>query len=489
VKFEIYNQGELAGKFKVCGAYLFGIDGIPFRLPGKITFKNGLLECNKRNAEAAGLAFLWPVRGFGQVLLSTTRLKERTRPYNVNVELARGKLMEITTKCEDWWVFEQDEALGDSLRKAKDLFVESLQHISDSSKASMLADKSLTEAMTFAEKLAFKHAEVLFEARQKSGGFAKHCFGCRVDPDQMTQNRYVEYLSKGFGFITIPLSWAQVEPEKGRYDFSKIDESLRALSKKRLAVCAGPLLRFSKEDIPQWLLKGRTSFERIREAAYEYVSAVVSRYSNRVHAWRVVSGLNAINHFKFSFGQILEMTRAASLAARGANIKSLKMIELLHPWGEYYASNSDTIAPLVYVDMVMQSGISFDAFGLELVFGKNKPGMHVRDMMQVSAMLDRFGGLNRPVHITQVGVPAAAGGESSGGGVWHKRWDESVQAEWIEQVYKIAFSKPFVETVTYSMLSDNDGGDICKAGLLTADLEPKKSFDIIRQLRKTVLNS
>jgi len=488
VKFHIYKNGSPAKEFELCGAYLFGVDGVPFRLPGKITFKNGLIEHKKRNLEAAGLALLWPIDGFGQVLLATTRLQERTRPYNLSVELARGKLMEITTKREDWAVFDQADSLDNIGSDAQDLFIQSLQHISEPSKASVLADKALTKALFFAEKLAGKHAELLFDAKCKSGGFGKHCLGCRIDPAQLANKKYLEKLLELFGFVTVPVSWAQIEPRKGSYDFSRLDVCIETLRKKKLAIAAGPLLRFDSGNLPRWLLAGDKDFEQIREVAYEFVSNTVSRYSRYVHAWHVISGLNAFNHFKFSFGQILEMTRAATLAARAVNVKSLKLIEITHPWGEYCASTPDTIPPLVYVDMIMQSGISFDAFGLKLVFGKNTAGMHLRDMMQISALLDRFSGLNKPLHITAAAVPGRVSEDSVGGGLWHEEWSQTIQAGWVEQFYKIALSKPFVETVSYAMLSDNDAGDLIGAGLLTDKLEPKKAFRTIKQLRKAILN-
>lgn len=486
MRFEVYKKGKLAKKFELRGAYLFGVDGVPFRLADGLVFKNGLIECVKRNVEAAGLAFLWPVEGFGEVLLATTRLQDRVRPYNLNVELARGKLMGITTKREDWAVFEENSNLADIGREAQELFIESLQQISDASNASVLADKSLQKAMVFAEQLAGRHAELLLETKLKGGGFSRHCFGCYVGPGQMGNGKYVEKLLGMFDFVTIPVNWAEIEARRGSYDFSKVDACIKALAKKKVAIGAGPLLRFSKGYLPKWLLAGDKSFERIREAAYEFVSKVVKRYSKRVHAWRVVSGLNGLNHFRFSFGQILEMTRAATLAARAADAKSLKLIEILYPWGEYYATTPDTIPPLVYVDMVMQSGINFDAFGLGLAFGRDAAGMHVRDMMQVSAMLDCFSSLNKPVHITAVAVPGRVGGSVQRGGVWRKAWDQAVQAEWVEQFYKIALGKPFVDTVTYSMLSDNDPGEIAYGGLLTEKLEAKKSFQTLHRLRKAV---
>jgi len=474
----------------LCGAYLFGADSIPLKAAGPVAFKNGIIRCGKSLSESAGLALLWPVEGFGRILLSTTRLPDRPGPYNLNVELARAKLMQITIKREDWSLFDEANGFDKIGQQAKDLFVQALQNISDASKASVFADESLKKAMEFSEKLTAKHAELFFEARRKSRNFGRSTLGCQIDPRQIVNRSYVKKLTELFRFITIPVNWSQIESRKGRYDFTLLDSCIDVLAGKNLVVCAGPLLRFTRDYLPEWLVKSGDGFEKIRDQAFEFATQIVRRYSRFVHIWRVIGGINALNYFGFAFEQVLEMTRVGSLAARAASGKSLKIIEIEYPWGEYYTANVNTIPPMVYVDMVVQSGINFDAFGLGLTFGRNQAGMHVRDMMQISAALDRFCLLNRPVHITSVAVPGRSGsGESDfdAAGVWHKKWDQAVQAQWLWQFYKIALSKPLVNTITHSSLSDNDSEIVPGSGLLTDKLEPKKSFEIVRTLQKLVL--
>jgi hypothetical protein len=491
VKFKVFKEGKIVEKFELCGAYLFGSDGIAFRTLTELSFKEGVIECSKRSPEAAGLALLWPIDGFGRIHLSTTRLPERQRPYILNVELARSKLMQITTKREDWSVFEEQDELTNIVHEARDLFVESLQNIGDESKSSMLADESLKKAVVFSEQLTSKHAELLFNARRKNRGLGRHCLGCCIETEQIRKAEYVKKLLAIFGFVTIPINWAKVESREGEYDFSALDECFSALGRRKLAISAGPLLRFSEKWLPKWLLNEHAGFEKIRETAYEFVSNVVNRYAKYVHSWRVVSGLNALNHFGFSFEQILEMTRAASLAAKAADTRSLKVIEIVQLWGEYYATTPETIPPLVYADIVTQSGINFDAFGLEMCFGRNQTGMHVRDTMDISAMLDRFAAASRPVHITTVAVPDRPGKDLHDGkvaGVWHQLWNQPLQAQWVEQFCKIALSKPFINTVTYSEFADNNAGETAGYGLLDKQLRPKESYHALSRLQKLVLS-
>jgi len=488
VNFQVFNNSKVASDFTLHGFYLFGTDGIAIQKT-HITFDNGIISCTKPNLETAGLALLWPVEGFGKVLLRTTCLPERERPHILNVEIARAKLMDIINKREDWSFFGSIEGLETPFKEARSLLIQAVQNIADPPLASRLADESLKKSIVVAEKLAMKQADTLLKTRTKGRGLGRRRFGCRIDPRQIDDPVYIENLLQLFGFVTVPIKWSQMEPQRGALSFSAIDKCITALAKKRLAICLGPLLFFSKDALPKWLTGSRVTFEQIRDAAYRFILKVVSRYAGSVHAWRVVCGLNTFNYFGFSFEQILEITRAAIMAVKAASNRSVKIVEITNPWGEYYTTAQHTIPPLVYMDMVVQSGINFDAFGLQLHFGKNQPGMHMRDMLEVSSVLDYFGAVAKPLYITDVEVPSEHGHGSRDGkvaGTWHEPWSQDLQALWIEQFFKIALSKPFVDTITYSNLADTNDSTIIDSGLFTNRLEPKASFQSLKKLHEKI---
>jgi hypothetical protein len=488
VKFQVFENGKIVDEFTPCGAYLFGTDGISIRR-AKIQFKKGYIDCVRPNLETAGLALLWPVEGFGRILLPTTCVPERERPYNLNVEIARAKLMQITNRREDWSFFDDVEGMEDIAKRSQDLFIDAIQNINDPHKASQLADESLREAMVYSEKLAFRQGKSLFDKRRRSHGYGRGCLGCRIDPALMTKSAYVERLLESFASVTIPVNWAKVEPRQGHFDFSEVDYCITLLGRRKVVVSAGPLLRFTKENLPDWLLRSGVGFEKIRELAYQFVSKVVARYAGVVHRWYVISGINAFNQFNFNFEQILEMTRAANMAVRAAGSRAVRIVEVSSPWGEYYSAVSNSIPPFVYMDMVVQSGASFDAFGLQMRFGKDEMGMHLRDMLQVSSILDCFAPIAKPLHITEVEIPSEPGRGAFDGrvaGIWHSEWDRTRQSHWLERLYRIALSKPFVEAVNYGNLADDDDGVIAHSGLLTSELAPKEAFESLKRLHASL---
>ncbi len=488
MRFQVYKQGQLLDDFRPAGSYLFGSDGAGIRR-SKVVFEGGLINCVKPTTDSAGLALLWPVEGFGKILLPTTCLPERERPYCLNVEVARARLMQIINRREDWAIFEGNEDMEEMSKEAQDLFVQAVQRIKEPATASQLADRSLRRAMVFSERLTLSHAEALFRARRKAKAFSRGCLGCRVDLDLIESPVYLERLSQIAGFAVLPTSWAEIEPQQGSLDLARLDRAMQVLSGSRMIIGAGPLVSFAKKDLPKWVCDGHLTFEQVRDAAYKYTLAVVNRFARRVHRWFGISGINATNELGFTVEQVREITNAVMLAIKAANPRAFRIIEVTSPWGEYYASVPNTISPLAFMDMVVQSGIGLEAFGIRLRFGKDQPGLHVRDLMQIASILDVFALLGKPLIVTGIEVPSSPGNgpfDVHVAGFWHKPWDQSRQAAWLEQLCLVALSRPQVEAAVFEHLVDRADSVIQHSGLLTERMEFKDAFHTICRFREGI---
>jgi hypothetical protein len=148
---------------------------------------------------------------------------------------------------------------------------------------------------------------------------------------------------------------------------------------------------------------------------------------------------------------------------------------------------------MFYAEMVAQAGINFDAFGLEMETGVPTSGGYARDLFQISCMLDRFSTIGRPVFITSLGAPGRPGPDATDrsdgkldpekAGRWRKPWSPEVQANWLDAVYRLALSKPYVESIAWGNLADINPS-VPSGGLLDDMLKPKPAFAKIQELRE-----
>ena len=77
-----------------------GPDQIPW--PCRTQLRDGELVLERNVADSGKFHIPWPVEGHGEVVLCTGTLMERARPYQLLVELARGKVNQVRNQIADW---------------------------------------------------------------------------------------------------------------------------------------------------------------------------------------------------------------------------------------------------------------------------------------------------------------------------------------------------------------------------------------------------
>ncbi len=492
LRFDVYRNGSPLRDIDLAGAYCFGQDMIPVR--ADLAASNGQVSCIKRAPGACGLALLWEAGQSGRFLLPTTRLPERKQPYNLNVELARGQIGRILLKREDWGLYDYPNAkpLNEEFESVRRRFVSALR-ASDPAEAAALADHALADAVTLGERMSLFHADILLR-RRKAGG-SPVSFGCMVDLFASAEE-YADRLREAFGTISIPLPWKQTEPKERHYQYAAVDGWINWAARNRRRVHAGPLLSFEPKHLPEWLYIWEHDYEALRDLAYEHIQRIVQRYERHVSVWNVVSGIHANNSFNLNFDQLMELTRMSCLLVKKLAPKSKVLIDLTMPWGEYYARNQRTIPPLLYADMAVQSGIKFDGFGIQFYMGVPVDGYYVRDLLQISSLLDEFVGFGKSLHVTAVSVPSNVapdawdnwGGQEPvpKGGQWHQPWSPRLQAEWLQAFYRVAISKPYVESVCWRDLADYEGHHVPHGGLCRNNMETKLAYKELRNFRASL---
>ena len=323
------------------------------------------------------------------------------------------------------------------------------------------------------------HADVFLNRRHGSGGFSRPFLAVTAPPTLPTPE-LVGKIKSTFDIVRIPFVWREIQPKENTLQLDLVDAWINAARKAELTIVGGPLLNFGVRFVPDWMYIWENDFETIFEYTQEHIRKTVKRYADRVHTWVAASGLHADNALAFSFEQIMELTRMSANVTRSAAPRAKVLIDLVQPWGEYYARNQQTIPPQLYAEMAVQGGINFDGFGVQLAFGLDSDGYHLRDPLQVSSLIDRLANHGKSLHISALAVPSAMNGHA--GGHWRQQWNPQTQADWLDSTVQLALSKPYIESVMLRELIDSPDLAVPYSGLIDEHGNAKPALERLAKL-------
>lgn len=547
-------------------AYLIGPDEIPMQgdvsfEPGLVECEKTVpqtagLAVQFQVAQPEGPGVTPSTNGLGLLTVNTCLLPDRDDPYLLTIELARHRIMFFLNKMEDWGLFDlaPDNAVMQQFEQARSQFTEALvaQRIPEaaaneeektegdpprggfSPRADKIASNALSLAINAGEGLALLNADRQLKHRLSGKGYQEALshlgrltpetpppgmpvlipgagqvvlagspqIGCAVSPGQFS-----EPLQRGVtaacDFVTMPMRWIDMEPNEGKYNFATTDRWIEwAVRTAKLPVVGGPLVDFRPAAVPEWLFIWENDYETLRDLVFEHVQAVVTRYRRTISRWTVASGLHVNTNFKISFEQIMDLTRMCVLLTKKLHPAAKIQLEVAQPWGEYHASNRRSIPPYLYAEAAVGAGLAIDAIGLRLQMGHAEPGYATRDMMALSAILDKFAALEKPIVVSAVGAPSApitpvpfrprAGAEAEDPyepGNWRRAWSEQAQVDWMTQAISVCCSKPYVHSVCWQELADSSvtpAPEMPFGGLMGGGGVPKPSLTRLAQIRGSI---
>lgn len=545
-------DGVDARHFPPRHAHLIGPDETPVQ--GMITMSPGLVACEKSQPQASGLAVQMMVDkpegqpgSLGLLTVHTCLLPDHAEPYLLSIELARHRIMFFLNKLEDWGLTElpTEHPVMQQFEAARRAFTQALvaqREVPPGGERTEhgfnpVADRTASSAIGLAvsagEGLALIQADRQVKARMSGASYSEAVahlarltpetppagapvmvpgsghvvlpgvpqIGCAISPGQFTEPMQKAALAS-CDFVSMPMRWVDMEPSEGRYSFANTDRWIEwAIRTAKLPVVAGPLVDFRPQCVPEWLFIWENDYETLRDLVFEHVQAVVTRYRRTVQRWTVASGLHVNTNFKISFEQIIDLTRMCVLLVRKLHPAAKVQVEVAQPWGEYHAANRRSIPPYLYAEAILQAGINLDAVGLRLQMGHAEPGCSTRDLMSLSAILDRYSALEKPIAVTALGVPSApiqptpykpragvAAEDPYEPGHWRTQWSDQSQADWLQQAIAICTSKPFVQSVCWQELGDAPGAapEMPFGGLLGNGGAPKPSLARLAHVRNAL---
>jgi hypothetical protein len=464
-----------------------GPDNMPW--PTRVQVEPGRLLVRRDVEESGYLAVPWDIEGLGRLVTGTATLMERPTPYDLVVELARGKVNQLRCQSADWRAggLVVPDKLEEEISQATRAFGLSALG-SDHRESGTLGQSALVSACQAAQHLVQTYTEQVFQVRHQREPALKTALGCRVSvPPSGTESEALAALSNS---VTVPFSWTSIEASEGAYDWRQLDAILAWAEAQQLEVNAGPLIDFSSAQLPDWLWLWERDLSGLARFMTAYVITAVKRYRKRIKRWQLTAAANSASLLSLGEEELMWLTVRLAQAVRQVDGGLEISVGIAQPWGEYMALDDRSHSPFIFADTLVRSELNLAALDLELVMGVTPRGSYCRDLLETSRLLDLYALLGVPLRVT-LGYPSASLTDSLadpelrvGAGHWAGGFQPALQAEWTQAFARLALCKPYVQAVHWVHFSDAATHQFPHCGLLDSTGKPKPALQELTQLRQ-----
>jgi endo-1,4-beta-xylanase len=305
---------------------------------------------------------------------------------------------------------------------------------------------------------------------------------CRTADDNAA---YAERFAALLNFATLPFYWWNYERRRGKPDDARTEEIVRWCKAHNITTKGHPLAWNYAQ--PPWLPKDPDSAMRLQ---LDRIGRCARRFKNKIDIWDVV---NEATHYdrpgckerapilteaigKMGIGAYV---RESFKSARKANPKATLLIN------DYRTDPS--YAEKVITELVDDSGESlYDVIGIQSHMHGGSWGAQ-----KAWEVCERFAKFGKPLHFTETTVVSG----EQGWELRQKRKDpnfrwvstsegEKRQAEQVAEFYRVLFSHPAVEAITWWDFTDQNAWQRAPAGLVRDDMSTKPAYNELERLIK-----
>jgi hypothetical protein len=451
-------------------AYLANLEESPYRTLA--TWQGDALALDRDESESATLTIPWITGDRPALALSTGTLVERSRPYVLPVELARGTVYRLRMYAFAWQSLGLllPDGFGQMLHQGLELLARAATSQDEPVAAAALAEQAIDLALVASGALCGAYGEQSIPVRRGAASRAPFLVGVTLD-DQPPDPPVAEGVLAACNMLAASFTWRSIEPAENARSWQLSDAQIAWCQAHQVRICGGPLFRIDADALPDWL--DFADFDAALVKVERHLLAVVERYAGRVHLWNCSAGVDTRLGVPLTEEQRLRLTVRAIEIVRAADRNTPIIITLDQPWGEYLRDQRRQLSPIHLADVLVRGDLGLSGFGLRINVGLTRNATLPRDVLEISRQLDRWSVFNLPLLIDLSLPPAASA-------------DDRSQQAWIEQVAPVLLGKPAVQAVFWGRLTDGDGDEFSDRGLFDRQGRAKPAFQAFSTIRGLV---
>jgi GH35 family endo-1,4-beta-xylanase len=305
--------------------------------------------------------------------------------------------------------------------------------------------------------------------------FGSNCFMAGQYRNDEQNETYTKLFSELLNYGTLPFYWGSYEPERGKTRHEKLLEMAKWCKENNIKSKGHPLVWHTV--CPEWL----TDKDDIGKLLQDRIKDIMLLFENEVDWWDVLNEITVIGQFDNPISRWAAKSSAADIVKFcGDSVLNVNPKANL-------VLNDFNVAPPDFetlLESIQKEGVNIKAVGIQ-------SHMHSRvwSLEETVSILNRYKKYRLPVHFTELSVLS---GKSVKEVNFHvssdNEWvtadeDYAAQAEYVKDFYKLLFSTPEVEAITWWDFPD---GNWLRApsGLVTQELEAKPAYTALKKLIK-----
>lgn len=468
-------------------AYLTGIDRTSW--PVRTAVEGDTLVLHRSVSDSANLHATWSIEGHGELTLSTGSLIERTEPYLLPLELARGTIGQVRNQLSEWQLIglAVPKAVGGKLATAIERLSHAVVEQNDPAVSARYSDESLRAALEAANLLAAAYTEQVFAARRRNGPMQVGLLGAELGAELLDNYTSRQFLAT-FNAAEVPICWRNTESTEGRFSWTTNDRQIQWCRQHGLKVVAGPLLLLDHRDLPDWLYLFEDDFENVLEFVSTLVRATVNRYRGQVDYWICAGRVNS-DVLAMSEQERLRLVARTVELTRELDPDTPALVSFDQPWAEYMRERQVDFPPFHFADTLIRADIGLSGLVMEMNLGYFPGGTMPRHILEFNRQLDAWSLLGLPLWLS-LSAPSAYHDDplavrkvvlASGS------WTPAAQQSLAARLIPFALARQSVQGVLWNQLLDSRPHDFPHGGLFDDRRQAKPALRTLAAIRRKYL--